>query len=67
MNIGLILGFKPDKMIIHYKDEQIVVKNVLVGIYEKKLFKSKKYEALIGAQILNGEDIKNEYFENIKV
>lgn len=48
---GILLGFKPDKVIIdNYKRE---IKDIIVGIYEKKLNKYGDYSALIGPELLN--------------
>ena len=55
-------------MYIYYAGNCIKSKNVLIGIYDKKLFKNNKYNALIGLEILEGEgEIKNEYSESIKI
>ena len=46
----MILGVKPDKIIIEGK----VIKNVLIGVYDKELSKRKKYDALFGLDLLKG-------------
>lgn len=48
---GIIIGIKPDKIII----ENRVIKNVVIGIYEKELSKRKKYDALFGLDLLEEE------------
>ena len=51
---GMIIGVKPDKIIIENKE----IKNVVIGIYEKELSKRKKYEALFGLDLLLEEECK---------
>ena len=51
---GMIIGVKPDKIIIENKE----IKNVVIGIYEKELSKQKKYEALFGLDLLLEEECK---------
>ncbi len=47
---GMILGVKPDKIKIEGK----VIKNVVIGVYDKELSKRKKYDALFGLDLLKG-------------
>lgn len=49
---GLILGFKLNNAIIEYQDMEHVVKTVIVGIYNGKLSRSGRYNALVGLDIL---------------
>ena len=49
---GLLLGIKPDGISINYQEKNIQCNNVIIGIYEKKLSKSNKYNALIGIDII---------------
>lgn len=67
MNIGLILAFKPDEVYINYEEQTRKVSNLLIGIYDKKLFKNNEYNALIGLEILNEGVKQNEYIANVKV
>lgn len=64
---GLLLGIKADKVKIEYQDNQFSIPNVIIGIYDKELSKSKKYTALVGLEILNKEGQDNESFRTIKV
>ena len=64
---GLLLGIKPDKIIIDYDENKIERENIILGIYEKKLCKNESYKALIGLDLLDGSDKKNEHFRNVKV
>lgn len=49
---GLLLGIKPDNFIVYYQEKLYINKNIVVGVYDKKLSKSNKYNALIGLEIL---------------
>lgn len=49
---GLILGFKLNNAIIEYQDMEHVVKTVIVGIYNGRLSRSGRYNALVGLDIL---------------
>lgn len=61
---GLLIGFKPDYIKI-YGEEECIRKNVLIGIYDGKLSKSNSYTSLIGLDILNKEERKNEFVQKI--
>ena len=45
---GMLLGIKPNKVIIKYDDEIKEIKNIIIGIYNKSLTKKGEYRALIG-------------------
>ena len=62
---GIILGIKADKISILTDVNEIVKKEVIVGIYNKRFSKSGKYFGLIGLDILERSD-KNEYIANVK-
>lgn len=62
---GIILGIKVDKISILTDVNEIVKKEVIVGIYNKRFSKSGKYFGLIGLDILERSD-KNEYIANVK-
>ena len=53
-------------MNIYYEEEIRRINNILIGIYEKKLFKNNEYNALIGLEIFNKEGKENEYIANTK-
>lgn len=61
---GLLIGFKPDYIKI-YGEEEYVRKNVLIGIYDGKLSKTNSYSSLIGLDILNKEERKNEFVQKV--
>lgn len=50
---GILLGIQPDDFIINYQEKSIENKNVIVGIYDKKLSKINQYQALVGLDIIN--------------
>ncbi len=54
---GILLGIKPDKILIELENETINVDNAICGIYCKKLTKNGLYNALIGLDILERRDI----------
>lgn len=64
---GMLLGFKVDEIKILTDVEEIKRKEAIICIYKEKLTKNNIYSALIGLDIFEGSDDKNEYFANIKV
>lgn len=63
---GLLLGFKADNVRIQYNEEIKEIKNVIIGIYEKKLSKNNAYTALIGLDTIIEEEFDNEYIKYVK-
>lgn len=61
---GLLIGFKPDYIKI-YGEEECIRKNVLIGIYDGKLSRTNSYTSLIGLDILNKEERKNEFIQKV--
>ena len=45
---GMLLGIKPEKVIIKNEDEEKESNNVIIGIYNKSLTKRGEYRALLG-------------------
>ena len=69
---GMIIGFKPDYIkIFTEEDNENIINNVIVGIYNKQLSKSGRYQGLIGLELLNSENGKmgdlSEYNSNVKI
>ena len=60
---GMLLGFKADKVITYIDSNEEELKNVIIGIYNNKLSKNNKYNALLGLEILEGGE-KNEYIKS---
>lgn len=50
---GLLLGIKPENFYINYQGKIMENKDIIVGIYNKKLSKNNKYNALVGLDIIN--------------
>lgn len=50
---GLLLGIKPEKLYINYQGKIVENKKVIVGVYNKKLSRNNKYNALVGLDIVN--------------
>jgi stage II sporulation protein GA (sporulation sigma-E factor processing peptidase) len=49
---GLLLGIKPEKFYINYQGKIVENKKVIVGVYNKKLSRNNKYNALVGLDII---------------
>ena len=60
---GMLIGIKMEKIKIDFKDTAIYVNKVIAGIYNKKLTKENKYNALIGIGLI-GESEENEYISS---
>ncbi len=61
---GILIGVKVDKMIIDYKEQERLIEDVIIGIYNKKLTKDGKYSALMGLNVLeNASNDFNKYKE----
>ncbi len=61
---GLLLGMKADKVIIKKEENSQIIKNAMIGMYNKPLTKSKQYHALIGLDMLEGGI--NEFITDVK-
>ena len=59
-NNGIIIGFRPDYIIIYTNEGEEIRKKVIVGIYNNKIVKNGVYSGLIGLNLLN-EGEKYEY------
>ncbi len=53
---GLLLGIKANKVIIEMDENEQELKNVIIGIYDRKLSKKDKYSALLGLDVLEGSE-----------
>ena len=60
---GILLGIKADSVLIELEENNIQIKNVIIGIYDGILSKNGKYKALVGLDLL---DEKEELNKNIK-
>ncbi|MDF2521886.1 MAG: sigma-E processing peptidase SpoIIGA [Clostridia bacterium] len=50
---GMLIGFKPDEIQMMDNNERLNIKNIIVGIYNKKLSNGGEYSALMHPDILN--------------
>lgn len=62
---GMLLGFKANKVEIEQEYIKREIKNVIVGIYENKLSKKNQYSALIGLDLIDGSEEKDESITNV--
>ena len=53
---GMILGFKADKVIVEIHENEEIIRNIIIGIYDKNLSKKGTYSALLGLDILEGSE-----------
>lgn len=60
---GILLGFKPDNVKIYYNEELKKIKNVIIGIYDKRLNKNHSYSAILGLDTLLEEEFDYEYIK----
>lgn len=60
---GMLTGIQPDLIYINHNEDIIKTKNVIIGIYDKKI--SKNYSALIGLELLEGgkSNENNRYYK----
>lgn len=49
---GMIVGFKPDNIIINFEGAENKMDKVIVGIYDKNLSKTDEYQGLVGINII---------------
>lgn len=55
-NNGMMIGFKPDYIKIFVEeDEEKIINNVIIGIYNKHLSKNGRYQGLVGLELLDCE------------
>lgn len=63
---GMLLGIKADKAIISFEEEEIIISNSIIGIYDEHLTKNGNYTALVGLDLLERRR-ESEFTSNIKV
>lgn len=66
-NNGLLLGFKPDYIQVIKEEDEKIVENVVIGIFQNKFTSNSKYTALIGIDILEGSVSENEFVRKIEI
>ena len=62
---GILLGIKADKVLVEVEENSINIKNIIIGIYNGILSKNGKYHALIGLDIIEGNNIGSLVYEKI--
>lgn len=63
---GMLLGFKADEIKVMNEMEDILIKNIIIGIYNGKFTKTNAYSALVGLDIVERSEL-SEYFTNVKI
>ena len=59
---GMLIGLKSNKIIVDNNE----IKDVIIGIYEKEFSRTKRYDALIGIDLLYEEECNYEFNRKIK-
>lgn len=49
---GMLVGFKPDNIIVRFEEIEKQIDKVIVGIYDKNLSKTGEYSGLVGINII---------------
>ena len=50
---GMLIGIKTEKIKITFKEKEEYIKDVIIGIYNKKLTKENTYNGLVGLELLS--------------
>ena len=61
---GMMLGIKVDEIKIITDVDEVINDNAIICVYEKEFSKRKKYFGLIGIDLLERRENKNEHFTN---
>lgn len=64
---GMLLGIKANEITIYTEEEKIQRKEIIIGLYDKKISKTGKYTSLIGISLIEGRKAENEHIGYIKV
>lgn len=49
---GMLVGFKPDNIIVDFEETKKKIDKIIVGIYDKNLSKTGEYKGLVGLNII---------------
>ena len=49
---GILLGIKPEKVVVTKDEEKITYTNIIIGIYNKSLTKNGEYQSLMGMEFI---------------
>lgn len=63
---GMMIGIKVDEVNVITDVDEIVNKDAIICLYNRNFSKSKKYFGLIGLDLLERDENKNEFFSNVK-
>lgn len=66
---GILIGIKADSIVVNTEEHNILIENIIIGMYDGVLTKTGKYRGLIGLELLEdkGGISEDEYIRNIKV
>ncbi len=62
---GILLGIKPDKVVVTTDETEETIRQVIIGIYTKELSKRREYSALLGLDIFERSKDEHEFSETI--
>ena len=48
----MLLGIKADEIEVEKEEDKTIIKNVIIGIYDKSLTKRGEYRALVGLDLI---------------
>ncbi len=63
---GMMIGIKVDEVNVITDVDEIVNNDAIICLYNRNFSKSKKYFGLIGLDLLERDENKNEFFSNVK-
>ncbi len=63
---GMMIGIKVDEVNVITEVDEIVNNDAIICLYNRNFSKSKKYFGLIGLDLLERDENKNEFFSNVK-
>lgn len=49
---GMLVGFKPDNVVVNFEEMKKKIDNIIVGIYDKNLSKTGEYKGLVGINVI---------------
>ena len=64
---GMLLGFKPDWVLIEFDDIKRKIDKTIIAIYDKEITQNNTYAGIVGLEILEERsEINYDYTRNIK-
>lgn len=52
---GLMIGFKPDKVIVNFNDKVLEINNSIIGLHDRALSSNGSYKALLNPDVLSSK------------